>query len=182
MFHTYAKISKSIGILRKICRLLPIDTRIQLYNSLILPYLNYCILIWGNAGITVLDRPIKLQKRAIRALTLSPYLAHTVPLFRHCNILPFSSLYTYACSLFVYKNVNSMYPECFSNEFNARIRGPVQHRTRYLRFQIPNFRTTFGQKSLTYQYCKLYNELLSPLELSAIPISQFKRTVRHLLM
>ncbi len=44
---TSNNISKSIGILNKIKRVIPLKTKILLYNSLILPHLNYGILAWG---------------------------------------------------------------------------------------------------------------------------------------
>ena len=47
-----------------------------LYNSLILPHLQYCILSWGFKS----DRIFKLQKRAVRIITYSKYNAHTEPL------------------------------------------------------------------------------------------------------
>ena len=40
-------ISKSIGIINKLKYELPENTLLTIYNSLILPHLNYCILAWG---------------------------------------------------------------------------------------------------------------------------------------
>jgi len=40
---TSSKISKTNGILNKLNRFLPIFIILQLYNSLILPYLTYCV-------------------------------------------------------------------------------------------------------------------------------------------
>ena len=47
-----------------------------LYNSLILPHLQYCILSRGFK----LDRLLKLQTRADRIIICSKYKAHTEPL------------------------------------------------------------------------------------------------------
>ena len=54
-----------------------------LYNSLILPQLQYCILSWGFKS----DIFLKLQKRAVRIITCSKYNAHTEPLFKTLNLL-----------------------------------------------------------------------------------------------
>ena len=43
-----AKISKNIGILNKCRKILKLNDLIPLYNSFILPYLNYCLPLWGN--------------------------------------------------------------------------------------------------------------------------------------
>ena len=39
--------SKKIGILNKLKHTLPQEIKIILYNSLILPHINYCIMAWG---------------------------------------------------------------------------------------------------------------------------------------
>ena len=54
-----------------------------LYNSLIMPYLQYCVLSWGFMS----DRIFKLQKRAVRIITCSKYNAHTEPLLKTLNML-----------------------------------------------------------------------------------------------
>ena len=36
-----------IGTLNRIKHILPTQTRVILYNSLILPHINYCIMAWG---------------------------------------------------------------------------------------------------------------------------------------
>ena len=48
---------------------------ILLYNSLILPHINYCIMAWGYQS----NRMFKLQKRAIRIVAKSKYNAHPEP-------------------------------------------------------------------------------------------------------
>ncbi len=60
-------ISKSIGILNRLKRLLPQELKIMLYNSMIVSHINYCILAWGYEH----NRISKLQKRAVRIIKLS---------------------------------------------------------------------------------------------------------------
>ena len=43
------KRSKSIGILTRARKLLDRETLRQLYFAFLYPYLNYCLIIWGNA-------------------------------------------------------------------------------------------------------------------------------------
>ena len=66
-----------IGTLNIIKHILPTRTRVILYNSLILPRINYCIMAWGYQS----NRMFKLQKRAISIVANSNYNAHTEPLF-----------------------------------------------------------------------------------------------------
>ena len=52
------KCAKMIGILNRLKYVLPHGIKIMLYNSLILPHINYCIMAWGYKG----SRLLKIQK------------------------------------------------------------------------------------------------------------------------
>ena len=52
------KSSKIIGILNKLKYILPTQIKVLLYNTLLLPHINYCILSWGYKC----DRITKIQK------------------------------------------------------------------------------------------------------------------------
>ena len=55
----------------------------MLCNTLILPHINYCTMAWGYKGPSLL----KIQKKAVRVITLSGYSAHSEPLFKQLNVL-----------------------------------------------------------------------------------------------
>ena len=44
------------------------NTLLSLYNSLILPYINYCIHVWGKAYNAHLSHLIKIQNKAVRLI------------------------------------------------------------------------------------------------------------------
>ena len=69
-------ISKTIGIINKLKYELPENTLLTIYNSLILPHLNYCILAWGYDS----NRIYKLQKKAIRIISKSKFYSHSDPI------------------------------------------------------------------------------------------------------
>ena len=46
----------------------------MLYNTLILPHLNYCVTAWGYQC----NRIIILQKKAIRTVMMSSYIMRTL--------------------------------------------------------------------------------------------------------
>ena len=71
------KCSKTIGIPNRLKHVLPLEILIILYNTLILPHINYCIMIWRYQG----NRLMKIQKKAVQIITLSKYNSHTEPLF-----------------------------------------------------------------------------------------------------
>ena len=77
------KCCRILGILNRLKRILPLNIKIILYNSLMLPHLNYGITLWGLKC----ERILTLQKKAARILSASKYNAHTELLFKHIKLL-----------------------------------------------------------------------------------------------
>ena len=73
--HIAKNISKAIGILNQLKSILPthVKVTVMIYNALILSKINYGILTWGYESKSIL----KLQKKAVRIITLAKYNAHT---------------------------------------------------------------------------------------------------------
>ena len=57
------------------------------YCTLILPYLNYCCVVWGNTYRSSLRSLCILQKRAIRICGKAGYRSHTMPIFQQLKTL-----------------------------------------------------------------------------------------------
>ena len=68
----YTKISRSIALLCRIKTYFPLDARIKFYNAYILPHMEYCCTIWGNA--TDSSSLFKLKKRAAKIILDKPYV------------------------------------------------------------------------------------------------------------
>ena len=60
---------------------------INLYYSLVFPYLIYCNEVRGNASAVHLEPIIKIQKRAIRTITFSSYLSPSEPIFQSLTFI-----------------------------------------------------------------------------------------------
>ena len=60
---------------------------LMLYHAYIYPYMTYCIEVWGCASQIQLNGLFLLQKKIIRIMSFSRYLAHTNPLFHSMEIL-----------------------------------------------------------------------------------------------
>ena len=74
-----SKVSKNLGIMNKLKEYIPEHILILLYDTLVLPHLNYCIIIWGMCNKYLLERLHKLQKRVVRIITISSFLSHAKP-------------------------------------------------------------------------------------------------------
>ena len=111
------KISRTLGMLNRLKRILPQSTLKLIYTSLVLPHLQYGILLWGfNCG-----RICKLQKRAMRSITCSKYNAHTTPIFKALLLLKVEDIFKMSLLKFHYKYVNNELPYYFSRMFTTEL-------------------------------------------------------------
>ena len=77
--HISLKISKVIGIMYRIKSILQANILLTMYNALIMPHFNYCLLAWGS-NIKAGHKLHLLQKKALRIIDGSHYIAHTEPI------------------------------------------------------------------------------------------------------
>ena len=93
--HVQSKVSKGIRILCKARKVLLPPTLFTMYDSLIYPYLIYCIEVWGSACKNILMPLIRLQQKSTTEL-----LTPTEPLLNLLKMLPINSIYEYAVCTF----------------------------------------------------------------------------------
>ena len=69
----------------------PTDILLAIYNALVLPQINYCILSWGADSKIIFI----LRKKAVRAIAAAGYNAHTEPFFKLYNLLKIEDIYKF---------------------------------------------------------------------------------------
>ena len=111
------KVSRTLGVMCRLKNHLPVHILRLLYNSLVLPYLQYGILTWGFK----IGRIEKLQKRAVHIIICSKYNAHTEPLFKTLNLLKVSDMFTLNLLKMYYKYKNQSLPFYVMNMFTDAI-------------------------------------------------------------
>ena len=77
------KLSKINGNLNRLKDIYPTHVLLTIYKSLFVPHINYGSLVWGQNFNSI----SKLQKKVIRTVTRSNYIAHSEPLFKELNLL-----------------------------------------------------------------------------------------------
>ncbi len=97
------KISQWIGNLNRLKRFPPIQTKILIYNSLVLSHFNFGILLWGFKC----EKVFKLQKQIVRILSLTKYNAQTYAIFKHLKLLKVSDILKLQELKFYYKYKNN---------------------------------------------------------------------------
>lgn len=112
------KIAKNIGVIKRISYLLSSQILISLYYTMIYPYWTYCNIVWATNYNSRLHDLMILQKRIIRIINESSYLAHTQPMFLKLKLLTLDKLTSYQTCLFIYKSLKNLLPLEFTKIFN----------------------------------------------------------------
>ena len=156
-------IAKGIGILYKVKNYLLEDSLLMIYNTLILPYLNYCNIVWGNCHKTKLNHILLLQKKAVRICTNSTYLSHTNPLFHRLKVYKIHDINTHQIAMFMFKYNKELLPPVFSNFFSYNKSLP-SYPTRSLRHHGPDIWNSLlddtKEITLLYSFKRRMKELL----------------------
>ena len=77
----------------KVRQFVPFHTLVSPYNCLVVPFLRYGLIAWGQASKTQLNMLLILQKRALRFIFFGDRCDHAIPLFLRAKILPLHFLY-----------------------------------------------------------------------------------------
>ena len=171
------KVSKSIAILKLVKNYFPRNILRMLYMTLIYPHFNYCNIIWGSATKTTLEPLFLLQKKAVRLVNKSNYLAHTFPIFQSLFILNIHQVFKLNCLTFMYKCLKlGKFPE-FKNNL-IRISSSSSYNTRnHELFRLPRERLNICKFSFYVIGIKFWNELNNDIK-DCVNIHAFKRKLK----
>ena len=155
--HVSKKVSRTIGIMRKLKNILPSEVLTLIYNSLILSYFNYGLFLWGWHA----SQFIKLQKKVVRIIAKSNYNAHTSGLFKGLSILQFNDLCALHDLKFCYKLFNNLLPDYFS--VDSVVSEQLHPRPTRLvsthSFIVPRVYHEFAKNSIRYRIPVLMNTM-----------------------
>ena len=175
------KISKSIGIIYKASFCLPTSSLCTLYYSLVYPYLIYCISVWGSTYSSNLNRIFLLQKKVIRIMSRSSYLARTDPLFKQLKILKLHNLYLFQVGKFMFLFKKGLLPDVFNDMFpltNQVHSYITRNSNAFYRFSC---RTNMRQFAIRFQGPKFFNTLNRELQ-NSDKLFRFKTKLKEFLL
>ena len=95
-----------------------------------------------------------LQKKALRIITNSDYLAHTEPLCKRLRILKISDMFSVALWKFYYKLMNNKLPEYFSFMKPVLPVATERYEIRNPSFHAPAIKYKFAECSLQYFFLR----------------------------
>ena len=114
-----SKVSKVIGVLRRLKPLLPQLTLVMIYNSLAQPYFDYCSIVWDSLGKGLGQKLQRLQNRTARIITESDYNIRSSDTLTSLNWTNLETRRTQQFKTFMYKTVNNMVPSYLSGKFTS---------------------------------------------------------------
>ena len=157
------KTPRAIGLLKYARSFVQTGTLINLYRSIIEPHFSYCCSVWGSCGASKLDMLQKLQKKATRIVTNSPFDASAVSLLQRLGWPSVQKLINKETGSMVYKYLNSLAPRYLSDLF-VRLSGvhPRGLRNSKTDLAMPMLRTGNGQKSFAYRGPSDFDTKMAP--------------------
>ena len=177
------KVSRSLGIIKRIRDFVHQSCLLTLYYSLIYPYLIYCNIVWASTYPSNLHKLLITQKKFVRIATSSNYLAPSAPLFKKLNLLSVYDINTVQSCSFIYKctYLSNMLPTPFKEYFktNSQVHN---YNTRQSDNLHPSFsRTTHSQFSIKNRGSLLWNTHILTAN-SSSSLSNFKHRLKASLM
>ena len=171
------KMSRNIGIMRRLKHYLPLTVLRTIYNTLVLPYFQYSILTWGFR----LGRVTLLQKRAMRVITCSRYNAHTDPLFKKLNLLKVQDFLEVNVLKMYYKYKNGELPLYMAEMFSTFSRAHNYNTRLSMTLDEPISLTPCGQLCIRYYLPKIVNKTNAALlsKVDTMSFESFTRCVKN---
>ena len=153
-------LSRNIGMIARIRQYVPQKQLLQLYHSLVHPYINYCCFIWGSTYASQIQKLLILQKRAMRIIegTFPPQSAN--PIFKKHNILKVNEIAHLQMLLIMHRHLLNELPPAAGRLIQPTI--GVNYNTRH----VNHFQAQFSTKNyrlFTFACLgpKLWNNIIS---------------------
>ena len=152
------KVNQRLGLICRVKHLLPLQARITLYNSLILPLLDYGDIVWGDKNnITIMDHLQVLQNNAARCLLDLPRSSSGSQAISHLNWKPLALRRRYHRCVTIFKCLNNL----VAFDFNLRKNKDIHdHNTRRREnLHLPIARTNWGKQRFVFASLLDWNSL-----------------------
>ena len=125
-----------------------------------MPHLSYVILAWGTCSKSV----YKLQKKAVRVITNSHFIAHTEPLFKKLSILKLDDIFKLQVLKFYFNYRHNSVPIYFQLfDFVSRSETHHYDTRNKEKLSTTKTRTKIADLSLRHITCSVVNDTSSSI-------------------
>ena len=178
--HICNVVSTRLALLRRIKLYIDVPTRILYFNGYVLPYFDYCSLIWGTCTLGNIERIEKLQKSAARIILDASYDVRTADLYRVLGWDSFTVRQKRKQAIMMYKSLNGLAPSymkdmfTFNNEIHSHHLRSISSDNLYLQ----RGRTEVHKKRFSYIGAKVWNELPDYAKVAS-SLNKFKNILKE---
>ena len=172
---TLKKCNSLLYLLNRIKQYINVPTRKLFYNAYILPHLDYCCSIWGNANTELMSAVIKFQKRAARLILDKPIDTPSEQLFAELKWMEFPVRVTYQKAILMYKIMHNLTPPYLTSlfKFSKEVHDRTLRSTSENLLYVPKPNFEFYRNSLAYSGSKIWNSIPDHLR-SATSLQYFR--------
>ena len=151
------KVSKAIGVMYRLKHIYPEAVLLIIYQSIINAHFTYGLLVWGSKINT--NHPLHLlQKRALRIVKNTDYVAHSEPICKDLRLLKMPDMFRFALWKFYFKLMNNQLPPYFENMKPVLPRICDNYDIRRPSFHLPLIKHDFAEQLISYQLTTMLNE------------------------
>ena len=175
------KLNRNIGVIKIVCSVIPEESLVTLYRTLVEPYLRYGNSVWGQCDKTHIRKLQTLQDKAARIVTGNPCEeTDHVLLLKELQWLSVEKLIDNDNAVLVYKIRNGITPdhcgETYNFEENTHSYDTRAAHSKFL--QLNRYNSSYGQKSFSYAGVKVWNRLPEQMR-DAPSLHIFKNRVKN---
>ena len=152
------KISSAIGALKRVRSFVPFPTLQTMYTSLIQSKFDYCSAVWEGTSKGNIQKLQKLQNRAARIITFSPYDASSAPLLQTLGWDRLALRRSKQVAVEMFKIHNKQAPAYLLHKF-SNIYKNYDTRGSSSKFKLPLPKTNYGKNRLSYKGAYIWNSL-----------------------
>ena len=172
LFLQVPSIKQTMGIIGRARGFMDRAQLLLLYNTMVLPHLQYCLLNWGNfkgdGNLGLRDGLMSLQKTFVRIIIGAHQISHADPLFANLSTLKVDDLFTQQVRVFSFALFRGKLPGGISSLFD---KVNHSHNTRGARSNF--FVSHSDSRSIRHIVPKCWKSLVWDLKLSP-SIASFK--------
>ena len=174
------KVSSGIGVIKKIKPFIPSRSLINIYQSIVEPYFDYCSIVWNGISEGLAEKLQKLQNRAARIITGSHYMAPTKDMLEKLGWSNLKERRNKQKALMMFKIINGMTPVYLKDMFSKNIGTSCYNlRTSREDIALPRARTDYYRNSFAFTGAKIWNSLPNDLKCER-SLESFKNKLKSL--
>ena len=171
------KVSKQLGVMSRIKKILPTNTKKTLYRAFILPHFLYCSEVWRHCGKRNQDKLEKLNERALRFVFKDNNSTYD-KLLKKMSVPSLVNRRKQDDCIVVYKSMNNSTPKYISELLHERVN--LKNLRGVNKLTMPRvISTTYGLNSFRYNAPKLWNSLTDEMR-SSCNIKTFITQIRKI--